>query len=191
MDIFVLLLMISISTTVLGVLLLVIDLITKNRPIKDGGTGTAYSLSPTPALAPIVITAPAPVVTPAVSNNNFLITRRKIAEDFKNVGNPDIKILERPENPQLPMTLKYKGKTFALLHGTDSGVLMIARLAEDYATELIYKHPALAIRRATFPKGPNWYSVPVEGVFRDKDSVYDVLTNALAFVVSGGNQKAS
>ena len=114
---------------------------------------------------------------------NFYITRQEIADDTKKMGITDITVVERPKQPQLPVSLKYKGKTYAMLYGTDKGVLMIARFDEEYAGELARIHPEIC--RAGFPRGANWYSLPVDGAFREKESVYRVLTAARFFVRGG------
>jgi len=118
----------------------------------------------------------------------FSITRKEIADYILTLNNPDITIVERPRQPQLPMSLKYKGKTFAMLHGTDEGVLMIVRLSDDDAETLAPAHPEVC--RASFPKGPNWYCVPVDGTFSDKESVCTVLANAYSFVKKHPNTPA-
>jgi len=110
----------------------------------------------------------------------LLITRQEIATEMRRLENPDIEVIERPQQPQLPWSLKFKGKTYAMLHGTEAGVLMIVRIANEYADLLIYKHPELC--RAKFPKGANWYQLPIDGAFANKDAVYRVLNAARGFV---------
>ena len=110
----------------------------------------------------------------------FFITRREIAEDARGSGNPDITVKEYPFQPQLPTILKYEGRTYAMLYATDRGVLIIARLTDAYAEELICKYPG--VRRARFPRGANWYCVPVENAFTDKEEVYRILFEARAFL---------
>jgi len=119
----------------------------------------------------------------------FSISRREIAADIRALGNPDIAVIERPNKPQQPMSLKYKDTTYAMLYGIEKGVLMTIRLSDKYAEELTHINPE--VRRASFPKGPNWYNVPVDGAFRDKESVYEVLTNSLLFVAKLCNGAAS
>ena len=113
--------------------------------------------------------------------SDFKITRKEIIEDTKEIGNPDITIIERPA-PQVPVSLKYKGKTYALLYGTDMGVIMVVKLYDEYADSLAVRHPQ--IRRGKFPAGANWYYVPVDGAFKDKKAVYDVLNTAYEFVLA-------
>jgi len=110
----------------------------------------------------------------------FLITRKEIADHIRSIENPDITVVERHEQPQLPMSLKFKGKTFAMLYGTDEGVLITARIPCEYTEKLVRTYPEICLAR--FPNGPNWYYIPVDSTFSDKESVYSVLTNALVFV---------
>jgi len=111
---------------------------------------------------------------------DFSITRKEIADDVREIENPDIAVVERLKQPQLPMSLKYKNKTYAMLYGTDEGVLMTVKISDDYAEELAETHSEIC--RACFPNGPNWYHIPIDGAFRDKESVYRVLTSARTFV---------
>ena len=112
--------------------------------------------------------------------SDFTITRKEIIEDTRSLGNPDIGIFERAE-PQMPASLKHKGKTYAILYGTDRGVMMVVKLSDAYADKLSVKHPQ--IRRAKFPAGANWYYVPVDGAFESKDAVYAVLNVSYGFVL--------
>jgi len=113
---------------------------------------------------------------------NFFVTRKEIAEDTRNIGDPDITVVERPKQPQLPASLKYRGKTYAMLHGTDDGLLMIVKIPDEYAELLGRTHPNIC--RANFPHGANWYYIPIDGAFWNKDSVYSVLTSARRFVAA-------
>jgi len=113
---------------------------------------------------------------------NLVVTRKEIAADIIALGNPDLTVSERPQQPQLPMSLKYKGKTYAMLFGTDAGVLMIVRIDDVYADILSIKHPEIC--RSKFPKGRNWYFIPVDGAFKNKEEVYRVLEHAREFVIS-------
>jgi len=112
--------------------------------------------------------------------SDFTITRKEIVDDTRAIGNPDIVILEK-EQPQMPVSLKYKGKTYAILYGTDKGVMMVVKLTDSYADKLAAKHPQ--IRRAKFPAGANWYYVPVDGAFDSKDAVYSVLNVSYGFIL--------
>lgn len=119
----------------------------------------------------------------------FFITRHEITEDTRKSGDTDITVTERPYQPQLPASLKYKGKTYAMLYGTDKGVLMIVKIDDGYADELASKYPG--VRRASFPNAPNWYYVPVEGgAFKTKEEVYGIIFEARKFLASRLNNDA-
>ena len=113
---------------------------------------------------------------------SFTITRKEIAQEALNQENPNIQVIERPKSPHLPMSLKYKDKTYAMLHGTDTGVIMIILLPNDYADKIAVRYPELC--RAKFPKGNNWYYLPIDGAFKDKETVFNILSIAKEFVVS-------
>jgi len=115
-----------------------------------------------------------------LSVQKFSITRREIADDTLKLNDPNITVKERPDEPQLPMSLNYKGFTYAMLHGTEAGVVMIVKIADAYAAQLALRHPEIC--RARFPRGPNWYYLPIDYTFRDKESVYEILGAARAFV---------
>lgn len=118
--------------------------------------------------------------TAAAANQvKFSITRREIADDTRQSGDRDIAVREYPNQPQLPTTLKYRGRTYAMLYATDKGVLMTVRIADDHAEELSCLYPG--VRRASFPRTSNWYCVPVEGAFAAKEDVYRILSEARAF----------
>ena len=117
--------------------------------------------------------------------SNFIITRREIAADIRAMDDPNITVVERYKQPQLPVSIKYKGKAFAMLHGTDMGIIMTVKLDSEYADNLTKKHPELV--RARFPKGPSWYLLPIDGAFADKESVYRVLMAARAFTEAQDN----
>jgi len=110
----------------------------------------------------------------------FSITRKEIGEDTRALGIANLEVIERYKSPQLPASLKYNDETYAMLYASDEGVIMVTQLSDEYAEELGKRHPE--IRHAKFPKGPNWYVVPVDGAFENKDSVYRVLDYARAFV---------
>ena len=47
-------------------------------------------------------------------------------------------------------------------------VVILIRLADEYATELMKKHPS--VKRSAFPKAPNaWYSVILNDEFSDEE----------------------
>jgi len=114
--------------------------------------------------------------------SDFMITRKEIVEDTKALGIASITVVERGKEPHLPVSLKFKDKTYAMLYGTDKGVMMIAKLSDAYADKLAVRHPRVC--RVKFPAGPNWYYVPVDGAFDGKESVYAVLNAAYAFVLA-------
>jgi|GEM_PF-2221995 len=110
----------------------------------------------------------------------FKISRKEIGEDMRALNVANLEVIERYKSPQLPASLKYNEETYAMLYASDEGVIMVTQLSDEYAEELGKRHPE--IRHAKFPKGPNWYVVPVDGAFEDKESVYRVLEYARAFV---------
>ena len=137
----------------------------RNRLVAvDNAGGTILSVMPEPERKP----------------EAFFITRQEIAENTRKLENPDITVAEYSDQPQLPTTLKYKGKTYTMLYGTDKGVLMIVRIADSYADELAGKYPV--IRRASFPNAPNWYCFPLEGTLENKEEVYRILFRARTFL---------
>ena len=115
----------------------------------------------------------------AANYTNFVITRREIAEDMQKSKDPDVTVVVRFEKPLLPVSIKLRGKTYAMLHGTDMGVFMLIRLEDSYAEKLSDTHPEIS--RSSFPKGPNWYYIPIDGAFKDKESLYRVLSASRAF----------
>ncbi|MCL2798526.1 MAG: hypothetical protein FWD58_10865 [Firmicutes bacterium] len=112
--------------------------------------------------------------------SDFSVTRKEIADDILKLNHPYINVSERFDQPQLPMSLKLKKSTYAMLYGMDGGVLMVVKLAEDYADLLSKKHPEIC--RVSFPHGANWYSLPVDGAFGDRKQVLAVLGAAAEFV---------
>jgi len=121
-----------------------------------------------------------PITPPAA----WSITRKAIADHMRALENPDIQVIERAAQPQLPTSLRYKEKTFAMLHGTDQGVLILAKIPSGYASELTCKHPG--VDRARFPNGTDWYSIPVDSAFDTHESVYAVLEKAQEFAQTAG-----
>jgi len=107
----------------------------------------------------------------------FMLTRKEIAQETQKRGGEAVTIVERAD-AQLPMSLKYGPKTFAMLYGTDAGIVMTARISDGYAAELFETHPA--IRPAKFPR--RWYQIIIDGTFKDKESVFAVLTEAANYV---------
>ena len=107
----------------------------------------------------------------------FMLTRKEIAENAKETGGRAVTVVERADS-QLPMSLKYGAKTFAMLYGTDAGIVMVVRIPAEYADEFVKEHPA--IRPAKFPR--KWYQIPIDGTFKDKESVFRVLAYAANYV---------
>jgi len=125
--------------------------------------------------------------TPEGETLTFFITRREIAENTRELNDPDISVKEYPLKPQLPTILKCKGRTYAMLYGTDKGVHMTVRIPDYYANDLGYKYRG--VRQADFPHAPNWYCIPVEGAFKDKEEVYRILFEARIFLNLPKNEK--
>ncbi|MCL2751345.1 MAG: MmcQ/YjbR family DNA-binding protein [Firmicutes bacterium] len=119
-----------------------------------------------------------PVESEGITNG--FITRQEIAEYTRALNIPDITVIERPHHPLSPTTLKYKNKAYAMLYGTDKGVLMTVKITDGYADELMRRYPEVC--RAGFPKTPNWYRIPVGYMFKSKDEVYRILFEARDFV---------
>ena len=114
--------------------------------------------------------------------DGFWITRKDIVKDVGLINKEDISAVEHPQNPQLPTSIKWKTKTFVLLYASDEGPLMIARIPDELAKQLASNN--FNVRRADFPKGNNWYSIPVKGTFEDKESIYKVIAEAQEFVAN-------
>jgi len=119
--------------------------------------------------------------------SDFKITRKEVINDTHALNNPQITIVERPE-PHSPVSIKYKDKTYVMMYGTDKGIMMIAKIDDAYADSLSIKNPE--VRRAKFPAGANWYYVPINGAFENKESVYAVLNAAYGFVLGKYGTKA-
>ena len=115
-----------------------------------------------------------------VCNPSFSITRKEIADGARGTGDPGVRVIERPRRPWLPTSLRCGGKTYAMLYGAENGVAMVVRITDRYAGELAEIHPG--IRRARFPRGADWYCIPIDGTFNNKESVYRVLDAARGFV---------
>jgi len=111
---------------------------------------------------------------------NFIITRPEIVNDWLNSGDEELTILDRFKNPRQPSSFKVKDKTFAMIYGTDMGLLMITQIPVELAHELSRRHPEIA--RASFPVGKNWYQLPIDGAFPSKQAVYDVMVASREFV---------
>jgi hypothetical protein len=116
--------------------------------------------------------------------SEFKLTRKEIVGHMRQTGGPDTEIVERPKSPQLPTSLNCGGKNYAMLYGAGGSVRMIVRVSDGYADNLAVNHPEVC--RAKFPKGRNWYLIPVDGAFRGKEDVYKVLDDARTFVTEYG-----
>ena len=149
----------------------------------DGENTTAVKTAAKPAALPAAQTVVQPVIVPAAERH---ITRREIAEHIRKSNDTDVSVAERPSEPHLPMTLKLKGKTYAMLYGTEDGIVMVVKLPAVYASNLMSVHQSA--RRAIFPKGSGWYYVPVDKTFKDKEreQVYAILGASRYFVAGRG-----
>ena len=108
----------------------------------------------------------------------FSITRKEIV-DYVQSKDPENISAKIPEGPQHLYSLKWKKATFAMLHGTDKGVLMIVLLNEQTQQELGKKHN---VQRAKFPRGENWYTIPIDNTFTTKEQVFAIIQLAIDFV---------
>ncbi|GHU99942.1 hypothetical protein FACS1894211_06250 [Clostridia bacterium] len=143
--------------------------IVAHRKRKENAPGRP--VPPQPVLDP-------PSVPPADANREqrFLLTRKEIADEIRRTE-PAVGVVEHPDNPILPISLKIRSRTFAMLYAADDGgVSMIVRITDSYADGLARSHPG--IRRATWPKGPNWYFISIDDTFSDADDVFNILTLA-------------
>ena len=119
--------------------------------------------------------------------DKFTITRKEII-DFAQSQDPDYISARIPEGPQHLYTLRWKAATMAMLHGTDKGVLMIVRVSSKDQAELAKTHK---IQPAKFPKGENWFTVPIDNTFESKEQVYAIILQALDFVKSRAKTRPS
>jgi len=99
---------------------------------------------------------------------------------MRTIDYPDVTIIERDKSPQLPMTLKTKGKVFAMLYGMESGVFMVVVLDDKYAASIKQTYPEIC--PSNFPREANCYQLPVDGAFKEKRSVYSILNVSREFV---------
>lgn len=113
-----------------------------------------------------------------VKEPGFLITRKEIIEYAQN-KDPENISAKIPEGPQHLYSLKWKKSTFAMLHGTDKGVLMVLLLNEKSQLELAKKHN---VQRSKFPRGEHWYTIPVDKTFTTKEQVFAIIQMAIDFV---------
>jgi len=109
-------------------------------------------------------------------------SRLEIINDVTKLPDENISVKVRKDAPQLPATLKYKNKGYAMLYAADEGMLVIAKLPKDFANTVAYSHPAT--NRAVFPKGAHWFSVPIDSTFKDKAEIHEILNTAREFVAN-------
>ena len=115
-----------------------------------------------------------------------IITRQEIVDEAYESGGAEISTVVHPEQLHQPVSLKWHNKTYAMLYGTDCGIVMIIKLSNDYAAHLKTVHPAIC--RAHFPTAENWYYVHVDKEFHSKECVYKVIHSARDFVASKNNK---
>ena len=109
----------------------------------------------------------------------FVITRQDIVNWTRTLGDTDITVSEKTDDPQMPHSLRWKNKTFSLAYGTDAGVLLIARIPDTYAAELSKVHK---VTRSKFPKGPCWWAIPIVCTWKSKEAVLEVLNTSVNYV---------
>jgi len=128
-----------------------------------------------------VMQEPQAVVKEECSCKSFL-TRHDIVDEARKSGGFDISVVEHPEQLHQPVLLKWHGKTYSMLYGTDLGVIIIIKLANEYAEALRATYPDIC--RAHFPTESHWYYLPVNGAFPDKESVFEIIHASRDFVAS-------
>lgn len=121
-----------------------------------------------------------------------VITRHEIAEYTKSQGKKELNVIEHENDPQIPMSLKWKSRTYAMIYTADDGLSIIVALEDEYAIELSKIHTGM--HHPKFPNGPHWYSIPVNNkAFKSKGDVYKLLDHACEFVANKdtrGSKKA-
>ena len=110
--------------------------------------------------------------------DEFSITRQDISAFAMNQDPEFITLKEKPD-PQFPYSLKWKNKTFHMLYGTDKGVIMIARLREQDAKGLSKRHN---IQPSKFPRGKNWFVIPIDNTFTNREQVTDITLMAIDYI---------
>jgi len=119
--------------------------------------------------------------TVLVKDYTPFLTRKEVGERYASLGNPNIVVSQYRMESQIPMSLKWKTNTFALMYADDEGLLAVVALSEDQAKELAATNPD--IHRPKFPKGQNWFAFKVNHkTFESTDAVYKVLDMACEFV---------
>ncbi|MCL2587664.1 MAG: hypothetical protein FWE31_05540 [Firmicutes bacterium] len=112
-------------------------------------------------------------------NEQSTITRQNIVDWTRTMGDINITVRERADDPQMPHSLRWNNKTFALAYGTDAGVLLIVWITDDYAARISKSH---RIDRAKFPKGPYWWTIPLDQTWTNKEMVMELLKNSVGYV---------
>ena len=107
----------------------------------------------------------------------FSITRQEIIA-YAISQDPEKITAKDTLDPQFPYSLKWKTKSIAMLYGTDKGVLMTTRIHEDAAKDLGKKHD---VQVAKFPRGKNWYFIPIDDTFHNKEQVFEIVHMALGY----------
>lgn len=143
---------------------------------------TQNMVAPEKEEAPV---APVPVheTVTVVERATFtpFITRREIAERTRALGNRNITVSEYSMESQIPMSLKWKSNTYAMLYADDLGLLAILALDKEFAKELSKTHPD--IHHPKFPKGAYWYALKInDKTFDTVEDVYKLLDIARAFI---------
>ena len=124
--------------------------------------------------------APIPPPPPPVVPAKHIYSRAEMIEDTLALNDENITVSQRPDQPQLPVSLKYKKKTYAMLYASDGGILIIARLPQTFADMVMRVHPAT--KKAVFPKGPYWFSIPIDETFQSKAEIHEILDSARGFI---------
>ena len=117
--------------------------------------------------------------TTTLNGQPATITRQNIVDWTRTMGDIDITVKERNDDPQMPHSLRWKNKTFALAYGTDAGVLLIVWITDEYAATISKSH---RIDRAKFPKGPYWWTIPIGQSWTSKEIVMELLKKSVEYV---------
>ena len=118
------------------------------------------------------------VIQNEVKEPGFSMTRKEIV-DYVQSLDPENISAKIPEGPQHLYSLKWKRATFAMLHGTDKGVLMVVLLDEKTQNELSKKHN---VQKSKFPRGEHWFTIPIDTTFTDNEQVFKIIQTAIEFV---------
>lgn len=113
---------------------------------------------------------------------DFTLTRAELVERVKSANTPDTEAILREDRPALPASLNVSGKTYAMVYEKKGEVSVTLRLSEESADKLSVHH--IQMCRARFPRGANWYVMPIDGSFYGPDEVFEILDMSRAFVES-------